>query len=63
MKTRKLLDGSIVPELDSVRILEIKTRCPEKWMLVDMETGEKYIGYSTSGSLDWKKVDSCQTLI
>ena len=56
MKTRTLKDGTVVQELDRVKILEVKTKCPEKWKLVDLETGEQYIGYTTDGSLSWRKV-------
>ncbi len=62
MKTRKLLDGSEVQELDNPKTLAVKTKCPEKWLLIDLETGERYTGYSTDGNLDWKKVDTCRTL-
>ena len=37
---RKLIDGSEVPELAEARELVLKTRCPEKWLLIDRETGE-----------------------
>lgn len=57
IKIRKLQDGSEVKELDYPKILTIKTKCPEKWLLTDLETGEKYIGHSTEGNNDWKKID------
>jgi hypothetical protein len=53
---RKLLDGKEVPELDIAKTLKVKTKCPEKWLLSDLETGEQYIGYGSEGTLDWKKV-------
>ena len=59
---RKLLDGTEVTELDEPKILTIKTKCPEKWLLIDLETGERYTGYATEGSQDWKKVKTCPTL-
>lgn len=59
---RKLQDGTEVVELDKPKILTIKTKCPEKWLLIDLETGERYTGYNTDGSQDWKKVDTCRTL-
>ena len=58
---RKLLDGTEVIELEEAKVLTVKTKCPEKWMLIDLETGERYTGYSSDGSQDWKKVDTCQT--
>ncbi|MFZ9404038.1 MAG: hypothetical protein ACO25Q_06935 [Sediminibacterium sp.] len=54
-KQRKLIDGSLVNELDEAKTLTVYTKCPEKWMLVDMETGEVYTGYSSEGKNDWKK--------
>ena len=60
MKTRKLKDGTVVQELVNPKVLEVKTKCPEKWMLVDLETGERYIGYSTSGSLHWKRIEDAR---
>jgi len=59
---RKLLDGTEVPELEDPKTLTIKTKCPEKWLLIDLETGERYTGYATEGSQDWKKIKTCPTL-
>jgi len=55
MKTRTLKDGAEVKELELPVTLTVYTRCPEKYKLVDMETGEEYIGYPTVNS-SWKKV-------
>lgn len=57
MRTRKLLDGSDVSELPEARTLTVTTKCPDKWLLVDRETGEIYTPYSTPGSKQWKKID------
>lgn len=54
---RKLLDGSEVPELESPYTLTVTTKCPDKWMLVDRETGEIYTPYVTPGPKQWKKID------
>lgn len=64
MKTRTLLDGNDVPELDQPVTLEVYTKCPQKWMLIDLQTGERYIGHSDpdAGPSDWKKVETCRTL-
>lgn len=48
MKHRNLLDGSKVEELDIPVTITVYTKCPKKWMLVDMETGEHYQGTSKS---------------
>jgi hypothetical protein len=44
MSKRILNDGSEVESFDSPVDLVIHTKCPEKWKLVDMETGEEYLG-------------------
>jgi hypothetical protein len=54
---RKLIDGSEVPELEEAQTLMLKTKCPEKWLLVDRETGEIYTPYATPGPNQWKKID------
>lgn len=46
MNHRKLLNGDQVEELDNAVTITVYTKCPEKWMLVDMETGEHYQGTS-----------------
>ena len=56
MTNRKLTDGSEVPELQEPMIITIKTRCPEKWMLIDRETGEVYTPHTTQGTSQWKKI-------
>jgi hypothetical protein len=55
--SRKLLDGSTVNDSDISIELTIRTKCPKKWMLVDRETGEIYIPYTTPGPRQWKKID------
>lgn len=45
--TRKLLDGREVVELEEPMSLSVTTKCPEKWILQDIETGQIY-----QGSLD-----------
>jgi len=56
MTKRKLTDGSEVPELEEPVTITIKTRCPEKWMLIDRETGEVYTPHTTTGPSQWKKI-------
>ena len=57
MKTRTLLNGSTVTELEEPVILQIKTKCPSKYKLIDMETGQTYIGYDTEGKNSWKPIN------
>lgn len=54
---RQLQNGLSVPELDEPKTLTVHTRCPEKWKLIDMETGEEYTGYSTEGKYSWRKLN------
>jgi hypothetical protein len=44
MSKRILKDGSEAEAFDIPVDLVIHTKCPEKWKLVDMETGEEYLG-------------------
>lgn len=41
-------------ELDNAIDLVIHTKCPSKWLLVDRETGQTYIG-NKNGS--WHRLD------
>lgn len=47
---RKLLDGTEVPEFDMNIELRVITKCPQKYKLVDMETGEEYVGNVPDGT-------------
>jgi hypothetical protein len=58
MKTRKLQDGTEVEEFDTAVTLTVYTKCPEKYMLIDMQTGEKYVGTKATGNRDWRKLDA-----
>ena len=42
--TRVLRDGSVVPETQAPVTLSLVTRCPQKWLAVDLETGEIWAG-------------------
>ena len=42
--TRQLLDGEEVKVHDEIIDLSIHTRVPDKWILIDMETGQVYRG-------------------
>ena len=41
-KYRKLKNGESVDELEKTIELIIKTKCPTKWVILDLETGQKY---------------------
>jgi len=42
--TRELLDGEEVKVHEEIVDLSIHTRVPDKWILIDMETGQVYRG-------------------
>ena len=55
-KKRILQDGSVATELDECVTLTVYTRCPGKYKLIDMETGEEYIGQDPGHNKHhWKK--------
>ena len=61
MKTRKLIDGSEAKELDQPIKLLIETKCPSKWKIVDMETGQAYIGTNNNKKFKyWRIIDEQQ---
>lgn len=43
-RSRILIDGSIIPSFTKAIDLTIHTKAPAKWKLVDMETGQEYVG-------------------
>lgn len=59
-KKRKLLDGSEVNDYDYPIDLILHTRAPGKWKLIDLETGQEYLGseisHETFGELLRSKV-------
>mgnify|MGYP001284287506 FL=1 len=61
MKTRTLKDGTEVEQYEHNIILNVITKCPSKYKLVDMETGQEYIGQKPIGGekqvVHWKKID------
>jgi len=41
-KVRILINGDTVEELEKSINLIIKTKCPKKWIIEDLETGQRY---------------------
>ncbi len=41
-KQRTLKNGEKINELDTSVQLIIKTKCPTKWIIEDLETGQRY---------------------
>ncbi|MHB8474209.1 MAG: hypothetical protein ACYDC8_15440 [Gammaproteobacteria bacterium] len=54
LKNRSLLSGRTIPELHAVSELVLTTHCPDKWISIDLETGEAWTG-SQNG---WRRADS-----
>lgn len=48
VKKRKLLNGEYVEELEEPHTLSVITKCPSKWVLQDLETGQVYRGTDNS---------------
>lgn len=48
MSSRILIDGTVVDSLDHPVDLIIHTKAPSKWKLIDLETGEEYMGSEIS---------------
>lgn len=53
---RKLCSGRTVPELSETVDLKLTTRCPAKWLSVDLETGDVWAG-SQSG---WRRATGAE---
>lgn len=47
-KKRKLLDGSEVNNYDYPIDIIVHTKAPGKWKLIDLETGQEYLGSEIS---------------
>jgi hypothetical protein len=56
---RKLIDGTQVFDLDEPVALIVKTKCPKKYLLLDLETNETYRGtYNNQPGSHWTKIDN-----
>lgn len=60
MKRRTMKDGSTIKELEVAVQLSIYTKCPEKYKLTDLETGQEYVGNTPNSGfgLSWRKIDA-----
>lgn len=57
--TRKLIDGTTAPNLEENITLKVYTKCPSKYKLIDMETGEEYIGQDPRyHNYHWKRKEA-----
>ena len=60
-KTRTLLDGKEVEEFEKAVDLTIHTKCPEKWLLIDLETGQEYLGSNKPNLYGkWKRIKDAE---
>jgi len=48
MKKTRIVKGKEVEELEQPVVLKVITKCPEKWCLIDQETGQMYRGSKNS---------------
>lgn len=63
MNKRKLKDGTEISDIESPVELTVKTRCPDKWLLIDRESGEAYVAYHDSTRYRWKKLYNAEWTI
>ena len=58
VKQRKLLYGEYAEELEEPHTLSVITKCPSKWVLQDLETGQAYRGTSSTDIYtQWELID------
>jgi hypothetical protein len=54
--TRALRSGRLVPELTAPEDVRLTTRCPSKWLAVDLETGQVW----SPANGKWKRASSIE---
>jgi hypothetical protein len=53
----KMYQGAEVEEFDAATDLTIHTKSPGKWLLIDLETGQEYIGSETPNKYGkWRRI-------
>ena len=56
-KIRELITGEIAEEYPKATDLTIHSKCPSKWLLVDLETGQMYRGMKDPGPYGkWRRL-------
>lgn len=65
MKSRNLKTGKAVKELDKAKTLTVYTKCPEKYLMIDLETGEQYFGNPEDNKNSWNRLseDEWKTIL
>jgi hypothetical protein len=54
---RQLITGDKAEEFEEAVDLTIHTKCPEKWLLIDLETGQEYMGSAKPNLYGkWKRI-------
>ena len=57
LKVDALRAKYVAERLEAIATLEVYTKCPSKYKLIDMETGEEYIGQLPQlNNPHWKKI-------
>jgi len=55
---RTLINGDSAEEYEKAIDLTIYTKCPEKWLLIDLETGQHYMGSPEPNQYGkWKRIE------
>lgn len=53
----RMYQGAEVPDLEKAVDLTIHTKAPGKWLLIDLETGQEYIGSENPNLYGrWKRI-------
>ena len=61
-KIRKLITGDEAEEFENPVDLTIHTKAPEKWLLIDLETGQVYQGSEKPNLYGkWKRLEQVLT--
>lgn len=59
---RQLITGDMAEEFELPIDLTIHTKCPSKWLLIDLETGQQYSGSDKPNLYGkWKRLDQTLT--
>jgi hypothetical protein len=51
----KIRKGREIEDSEKIVVLDIKTKCPSKWILIDTETGQSYQGNPNG---HWDRLES-----
>lgn len=57
MATRKLINGEEAEQLDKAITISLYTKCPSKYLLIDLETNQTYRGSDNPDKM-WVKQEN-----